>query len=284
MSLHDEYARLTPYELAFRSREAAEELVAAVAEESTGRGADPGDLHAFLTMGAVDEFARRLEGSDSSEGALVRFGVLAFHGLHFTRAGCPLFLLGIHAARYLVDGAPDGAPAPLEPAGYLQLPQHLVWADAGDGVPESVDGVFWTVTSSGSLHTMLVTGVRPDRAGLGVVPLPEAPLVEAGSWLEIDARGDGTDFSSTIPGSELDGLYQLTTSGEVLKLLARFFAYAASVPDALEPGRSDAGSEGADVTLSRSAGSEERCNTEVRSTEAMPQPSSLPFTRVSLPS
>jgi hypothetical protein len=258
MSLHDEYARLTPYELAFQSPSVADGLVEAVREESEGRGADPEDPLAFLTMGSVDAFVRGLEGAGSVEGSLQRFGVLAFHGLHFARAECPLYLLSGHAARYLVEGAPDGSPDPVAPAGYLQFPQHLFWAEQGAGAPESVDGVFWTSTSNGVLHVMLVTGMRSDRAGVGVVPLPEAPLADAELWLEVDARGDGSDYSTGMPGSELDGLYEISTSGEILKLLARFFAYADSVPEALTPN-------------------------PAASASGAPEPSSLPFTRVSLP-
>lgn len=269
MSLHDGYARVTPYELVFGGRTNAEALVAAVEEESAGRGADPEDPHAFVTMGAVGAFVRELEASDAPPGAIHQYGALAFHGVHFTRADCPLFLLSTHVVRYLVDGAPRAAVEPPSRAGYLQLPQHLFWTDAGADVPESVDGIFWSGTTKGILHSMIVAGMRPDRAGLGVVPLPEAPLCEAETWLEADARGDGSDFASLMPGSEIDRLYAFTTSGEVLKLLARFFAYVQSVPEALQ--RHDAGSMVGDAP-SRGGG------------EHGPEPSRLPFTRVTLES
>ena len=42
------------------------------------------------------------------------------------------------------------------------------------------------------------------------------------------------DFSSQLPGGELDQLHALETSGEVLKLLARFFAYVSSMQGAVE--------------------------------------------------
>jgi hypothetical protein len=74
----------------------------------------------------------------------------------------------------------------------------------------------------------------------------------------VDARGDGSDFSSSMPGGDIDTLYAFRTAGEVLKLLARFFAYAVSVPLALQGIAPDA------------------------SDRDGPQPSSLPFTRVSL--
>jgi hypothetical protein len=259
MSLHDDYARITPYELAFGEPERADELVRAVEEEAAGRGADPDAPHAFVTMGAVEAFVRELAGTDAPAGAVHRYGALAFHAFHFTRAQRPVYLLDTHAARLLVEGAPEGEPIAPAPAGYLQLPRHLVWAPGEDDTPESVDGLFWTATGAGALHVLLATGLRPDRGGFGIVPLPEAPLAEAATWLGVDARGDGGDFASSMPGGEIDALYEVRTSGEILKLLGRFFAYAESVPEALQGPEPEEG-----------AG------------EGGPQPSRLPFTRVTL--
>ena len=268
MSLHDAYARLTPWELTFQTRENAEALSKSVAEEAEGRGADAEEPHAFVTMGAVGAFVGHLEGPDAPAGAIHQFGALTFHGVHFTRADCPLFLLSTHVARYLVGGAPEGAPTPPAPAGYLQLPQHLFWADGGSGAPESVDGLFWTVTRHDVIHALLVTGLRPDRPGIGVIPLPEAPIGEARAWLDADVREGGIEFSSHMPGSELDGLHSLVTAGEALKLLARFFAYLSSVPGGAEPhepGRF--GPASPDDAPDAASG---------------PVPSRLPFTRVVL--
>jgi hypothetical protein len=238
MSLHDTYARLTPFELAFRNRERAEVLADAVNEEAAARLADPEDPQLFITMGSVGEFLEELRGPDSPPGAVHRYGALAFHGVHFTTAGCPVYLMSTHVARYLVEGAPSGAPKLPTRAGYLQLPQHLFWTDSrGAEQPESVDGVFWTSTGGGALHTLLATGVRPDGTGIGVIPLPEAPISDVDGWIEAQVREEGDDFSSGLPGSDLDHLYAFQTAGEVLKLLARFFAYVHSAPNGLEPPR-----------------------------------------------
>jgi len=267
MSLHDSYARVTPWELAFRTAENAEALSRSVAEEAEGRGTDAEEPHAFITMGAVGAFVRELEGPDAPPGAVHQFGALAYHGVHFTRADCPLFLLSTHVARYLVGGSPDGAPTPPTSAGYLQLPQHLFWADDGGGVPESVDGMFWTLTGRGVIHALLATGIRPDRPGIGVIPLPEAPIADALEWLDADVRGGGADFRSSIPGSDLDGLHSFVAAGEALKLLARFFAYLSVVPGSARPhepehGRLDVG--------------------DSSKPDSGPRPSRLPFTRVVL--
>ena len=234
MSLHDAYARITPYELAFPEPDAVDRLIADIAEEARGRGADPAQPHEFITMGAVGAFIRDLQGSDAPPEAIHQYGALVFHAVHFREAGCPVYVLGAHAARYLVGGAPSGATVPPKPSGYLQLPQHLFWTAGAEGSPpESIDGLFWTLSSTGMLHILLATGLRPDRPGFGTVPVPEAPVSDASSWMGIEVRAAGGDFSSTMPGGELDGLCTVESSGEILKLLARFFAYVTAVPSAL---------------------------------------------------
>jgi len=244
VSLHDDYARLTLYELVFPDAVEADAFVESVLEEARDRGADPADLASFVSMGSVARFVDEVEAEGANPGAIHRFGALLYHAVHFQQAGRPLYLMSTHVARYLVEGSPGGRPEPPTPAGYLQLPQHLFWAEPEPGRgAESVDGLHWTVTPSGLLHVLLVTGLRPDRAGASVIPLPVVPLAEAPAWLDASARPYGDDFSSTLPGSELDRLHAFQTAGEVLKLLGRLFAYVAATPDALVPGRTvaDAG-------------------------------------------
>jgi len=89
---------------------------------------------------------------------------------------------------------------------------------------ESVDGLFWTRSTTGDLHVLLASGVRPDRPGLGVIPLPVAPSADAHRWLDSNLRDPGPDFELALPGADLDELYSFQTAGEPLKLLARFFA------------------------------------------------------------
>lgn len=254
MSLHDVYARRTPYELIFPDPGVASDLIGRIADEADGRGVDTHDLHAFLTLGSVAAYVQGLHGPDAPPDAIHRYGTLVYHAYHFDRAGRPLHLLSTHVARYLVDGTPPGSPRPPADAGYLQLPRHLFWTEEDEA--RSIDGLFWSVAPDGTLRVLCATGLRPDRAGLDVVPLPEAPLADAPAWLDVDVRAGGDDFRSTLPGAELDGLYSVRSAGEPLKLLARFFAYVDGVPDALQPGR----------------------ETE----EDDPTPSDLPFSRVTL--
>ncbi len=236
MSLHDVYARTTPFELAFPGDAEVTALASAVAEEAGARGVDARALIDFLTLGSVEAFIRSTAGGETDPGTLHRFGPVVYHALRFEEAGRHLHLLTTHAARYLVEGAPDGDPGPPAEAGYIQLPQHLFWTRAAADAPESIDGVFWSVAPGGRLHVLLVTGLRPDRPGVGVVPLPEAPVDDAASWLDLDAREEGPDYSTDLPGADIDGLCEIRSPGEVYKLLARFFAHVSGNPEAVEEG------------------------------------------------
>ncbi len=298
MSLHDAYARTTPFEFLFDDAEEAGSLSAAVAEEAAGRGIDDASPHAFVTMGVVTEFIRRIEGDDAPAEAIHPYGALAFQAVHFERAGRPVYLLSTHAARYLVDGAAGDDPAPVESAGYLQLPRHLFWLeDQGGGPPQSVDGIAWTTATASEsgadvLHVLLATGLLADRSALQVVPLPEAPLADRVEWLMVRARreGEGEDFANPMPGAELDGLCLFATAGEVLKLLARFFAYARATPQALEPGalgphaaQPPTGEPGDGEPGDGEAGDGEAGAGEAGVGADAPVPSKLPWTRVTLP-
>jgi len=271
MSLHDAYARLTPFELALQGDERVTELAESVEEEAEARGLDTAELGSFLTLGTVAGFVGEIAGEEADATALHRFGPLAYHGMRFHAAGRPLFVLSTHVARYLVEGAPTGEPRPPSESGYLQLPQHLFWTRAAGESPESVDGLFWSTTPADALHALLVTGVRPDRPGLGVVPLPPGPLSDAPEWMDLEAREAGADFATELPGAEIDGLYEIESAGEVFKLLGRFFAYVDASPDAVVSRAAAAESEASDPPVD-GEGAE----------GSGPPPSRLDFVRVTL--
>lgn len=260
MALHDAYARLTPFEIAFPELEAIGALSSEAAEEARARGLDDADPEAFMRLEAAGRALRALGGDEAPADTFVPLAALVFHCVHFHRAGHPLFLLETAAARRLVAAAPPGEPTPPAPAGYLQLPQHLVWTgEQRGGPPESVDGIFWTEATHGMLHALVVTGIRPGRPGFGAVPVPAAPLADASSWLDAVTRGGGGDFRTSLPGADLDALVGVESAGEVLKLLARFFALSRGRPQRLE--RS--------LGASREGGG--------------PVPSALPYARVASP-
>ena len=117
--------------------------------------------------------------------------------------------------------------------------------EAGRGdlvLPESVDGAFWTVSTAERLHVLPVTGLRPDRPGFGTLAVPDAPLAHAAEWVHATVREGGGDYVSDLPGADIDRLYTIRSVGEILKLMARFFAQAAArpgrreLPRALPPG------------------------------------------------
>ena len=224
MPLHDAYARRTPYELAFPDLEGARAHFRAVEDEAEERGADPAaDPEVFVMLEAVGRALRELRAPGEDAALIRQHGVLLWHAYRFWAAGETPTLLRLHAARYLLDPftAPswDGGVDPS--AGYLQLPQHLVWVREDEGAsPQSLDGFFWAATDD-ALHLLLAIGMRDDRPGLSVVPLGGLPLEEAPAWTDAAGRPDGGDFESTMPGAGLEGLKELRTAGEALKLAAR---------------------------------------------------------------
>lgn len=230
MSLHDDYARVTPFELAFPDPG----NVRALLEALSARGADLSSPAAFLSLPPVASFVRELAGEAAPTETIHHYGMLTFHAVHFFAAGEPLYLLGAVVARELVETAPDAVPTPPSPAGYLQLPQHLFWVEgSGSGPPESLDGLFWAATAAADLHVLAVVGLRPDRPGFGTLALPDAPLADAPIWMTAQVREGGEDYEGALPGGDLDRLYSVEAVGELLKLIARFFGYAAARPDAL---------------------------------------------------
>ena len=261
MIFHDQYARLTPFEMAFPEGRDLEELAEEVKREAQARGGELQDRGAFMMLTSVASRVRTLQGSEETPEGFVEYGALLYHAFHFQEAGHPLFLLGTHAARYLVGGGPaaERVEAP-SPSGYVQLPRNLFWipgvreADAA----EPVDGFFWHQGSDGVLRLLVAAGIREGRPGMRGVPIPEAPLEDAPGWLDAAMRPEGADFATTLPGGEMEGLYSLLSAGEVLKLAARLFVYLARVPECLEAGVPGAASPGGGA------------------------PSALPFTRIGL--
>lgn len=284
MPFHHAYARQTPYELAFPDREFAEERLDRIEGDAQERGqeaalADPGR---FLGLPAVAETLREIRDPQGDAQELQKHGVLLFHAFHFRRAGLPLYLLETHAVRYLVESgrgsAGDGEPPPPpQPSSYVQLPRQLFWIrPSEEGPPEPVDGFFWSAPDGEHLSVLVAAGIRDDRPGLSVVPLPTVPLGEAGAWLDAEIREGGRDFESTLPGGELERLYSLEAAGEVLKLVARLFRYLERFPDAArdEAAAGESGPEGPAPEGGEDAAGPPR--------EPSPAPSRLPYRRITL--
>ncbi|CAN5741601.1 hypothetical protein BH23GEM11_BH23GEM11_15370 [soil metagenome] len=252
-------SRPTPFALGLPGRRWVQERFAAIEEEARSRGTDLADPSKFLLLAQVGASLQDLrpdEGETSPE-LFHTFGMFLFHAFHLLRGGTRGLLLDVErsAARYLVEAEPTpGAwdrslPAP---AGYLRLPQNLFWTrPGGEAAPaEPVDGISWCTgadaasagTDAGAategdtgLSLVVITGVRGDRPGFSVLPLPVVPMADVEAWLGRKARpeGAGEDFETTLPGGDLGNLYSVETTGEVLKLVARALGYAVTTPDAM---------------------------------------------------
>lgn len=253
MPIHDEYARITPFELSLPDLEFAEERFRLVEEEIRKRGftvSEPGEFALLSEAGAI---LRETRGEGEDPQLIQQHGILLFHTYQFWREDHPLFLLEGDVVRFLGRTGPDEgewtATLPAS-AGYVQLPQHLVWVPGSEEAPaESVDGFFWACPDKGSFSVLVVLGIRKDRPGVAVVPLPALPLDAATPWASLQVREEGEDFSSSLPGAELEGLLSLEAGAEVLKLVMRVFWYLDSFPErvATEPSQAH---EGRDPTPS----------------------------------
>ena len=225
MPVHDDWLRITPYELALPGRDFVDRHFPAIVEELEARGGDPGDPGAFVLLAAAGAALKEIRGESEDAVLIHQHGLLLYHGWHLWRAEEPLFLLGEDGARGVMgpgEATPGWAAAPNPVAGYVQFPQHLVWIRQGEGErPESVDGLFWAPCSGDTISLLYISGVIRDRPGFSVVPLPLLPLGELGRWADVKVRDGEEDFRTTLPGGELETLHSLETGGEAVKLAAR---------------------------------------------------------------
>ncbi len=252
-------ARLSPYEIGLPGRAFRERVFREIRDEGEASGAEFGDPGVFLRLEAAGRAVHELRGDAESQAAWSDpLGAFLFQAFHFRAAGEPLYVLDEEVARYL-------AAAPAErfqwrgelpvPAGYLQLPRHLFWSPAEDaGGTEPVDGFFWTLSSSVTLSLLVAMGIRRGRPGFSLTELPPAKLAGAGDWLRARTREEGADFAPMLPGGDLGRLHSIITLGEVLKLVARVFAYISGEEGTLTPREAPSagsGSEGSTLPFRR---------------------------------
>jgi len=241
MPLHDAYARLTPYELALPSPEFAEEHFPRIEEEAHTQGFPRhlADIRAFALLGEVGRILREIRPADDPPEMIDQYGLLLFHLFHFWKHGRPLYLVRVPAARAAVAGGGVEALDVGESGSvYLQLPQHLFWIP-GEPNPESLDGVFVT-WNGGEVTAVATAGVSRARGGVIAMPLPGIPADELPGLSDRSMRAGGEDFSTEMPGAEIDDLYGVQSAGEVLKLIVRLLPALGES----EAGRAGEGSEG----------------------------------------
>ena len=229
MPIHDAFARTTPYELLLPDEEFARDRFPRIRKEAEERGGGVDTPDSFLLLAETALALREIRGEDDGPDLIRQHGSLLYQAFHFWEAGEPLYLLDTDVARFLVETGPEeGGWSPALPgkAGYVQLPLHLVWTPGGDGeASESLDGIFWSAPDGENITLLIVIGMRKDRPGLAVVPLPSLPMSAAVPWASMMVRPEGEDFASSLPGAALEGLYSIEAGGEALKLAMRIFWY-----------------------------------------------------------
>ncbi|MYB06972.1 MAG: hypothetical protein F4Y24_11530 [Gemmatimonadetes bacterium] len=230
MAVHDAYARLTPYELLLPEPDFADRRFPAIGDEAVQQGVDAGNPAAFVMLGAVQGALAELREEDAPPESVHDHGSVLYFVYHLWRTAGVVVVAQQKTLRAMLSGD-AGTPSPgpkslwanelAGRAGYIQLPQHLVWIEeARNGPPESVDGFFWFGDAHRACHLALVAGMRGDRPGFAVVPVPPQPLDALPGWAAGPAREGGGDFETSLPGAELDGLIGIRTPAEVFKLAA----------------------------------------------------------------
>lgn len=241
-----EPGRRTPYELVFGEPFEARTFPD-ILKEATERGVEPRDAERFGFLSLAADAVRSVVPADAPPEALDQYRSLLYHAFNFWRYGKRVYLLDPPLARYLVEAAPSLEGWELEmpyPSIYLQLPRNLFWGSISpDSTPEPVDGFFVSATDGTDglgkpyrrLEVLVVLGIRRDRAGFSVIPFStEAGPGIAREWASGEGRDTGDDFENVLPGGEIQGLYSILTSTEVLKLLARALWYTVTYPADVE--------------------------------------------------
>jgi hypothetical protein len=242
-------SRPSPYRLVFGAESLDDTLFPPIAGEAEARDVPLDDPDRFIFLTSVGRLIHAIAGTGGDDagdavpdepgaGAVLRqHGRLLYHAFHHWKAGKREAELEEADVRRWLDAddvARDHAlPVPGD-AGYLRLPRNLVWAAPARGLrPEPADGFFWTYHPAGDgpavLHVLLVLGVRADRPGFTVVAATGVADVRP-HWADVDARSDGPDFASTLPGGEIDRLYSVETTDELLKLASRCLLALAGPP------------------------------------------------------
>jgi hypothetical protein len=228
--------RLTPFELLAANGDLESETLPRIAAEAGSRGVDALDPGTFVMLATVGNLLREMQaprstGDRAAGTGIAHFRALAYQLFRFWREGKPFFVAGEDVLRSMLARAPDYGRSladPPAPAGYLQLPRNLVWASvAPDEPPEPLDGLHWAVGDGRRLDIVIVLGIRTGRPGVSVIDLSVDIASEPPEgFANLDARDNADDFSTTMPGGEIRGLFSLVNAAEVIKLVARAFAHA----------------------------------------------------------
>jgi len=211
-------SRSTPFDLVFA--ELAAERFPAIREALAEAGHDPRDRDAFLLSLPAMTLLRDLRPDDSDAGEGVgELAALAHHAYLAWDAGVVTWHLETDQARAaLVPGWPHADAPPS--AGYLQVPERLVWAAlAPEAPPEPLDGCFVHSVPGGDLRVLGIFGMYPGRMGFSVVEAAGIPG-------QSTARRDGSAlFSPVLAGGTAAGIHSLVGPDELVELASRLLVF-----------------------------------------------------------
>lgn len=226
----------SPYELVFGSAFFEEDRFPGIREEAEARGVATESPERFLHLGTVGALLQELLPEDAEGEEFARHGVLLFQAYHFWLHGKESYRLEESEVRDLLalpSSAEEWHFDPPAPAGYLELPRHLIWARIEEGAtPEPVEGFFWTRAEpidpspgqGGRLQILMPLGIFPGRPGFSTIALELIPeLVRASAAGAAPGGEEREDFENILPGGELQGWFGLETELEVARLVSRVF-------------------------------------------------------------
>lgn len=206
--------RPTPFDLVFADHTA--ERFPEIRNALATAGADPRDRDAFLLTLPSMTLLRELRPEEEGAGeGVLELAALLHHAYLHWMDGVRNWAPSAAAVRALLAPGKEGAALPSE-AGYLQLPERLIWASLTEGGPwEPLDGCFFHVAPDGALRVLGIFGLHPSRMGFTVAEAAGVPG-------RLAARADGSPlFSPALAGGELAGLHALVDPGELVELAGR---------------------------------------------------------------
>jgi len=206
--------RPTPFDLVFS--DLASDRFPEIRKAISAAGADPHNRDTFILTLPAMTLLRELRPDESgTEEGVAELAALAHHAYLHWAAGLRIWKPTPEATRARLASRESGAAMP-PAAGYIQLPERLVWASLVAGGPwEPLDGCFVHLTPDGALRALGVFGVHPSRMGFTVAEAVGRPG-------QLSARADGSAlFAPALEGGALAGLHALVDPGELVELAGR---------------------------------------------------------------
>ncbi len=221
--------RPTPFDLVFS--ELATDRFPAVQDALTTSGADPRDRDAFLLTLPAMQLLRELRPDDAEAGTGVdELTALLHHAFLAWTDGLQTWAVAEGPFRRLLT-APAGSAVTPPTAGYIQLPERVVWASlSAPGPWEPLDGCFVYRAPDGAMRVLGVFGLHESRNGFTVAEAVGVPGTQA-------VRQEGAPlFAPTLDGGALAGLHTLVEPGELVELAGRVLAGVTAAPAEPEDG------------------------------------------------